>query len=94
MKLRLYASTAKATEPNLVSIQHPDLVLATELVCPVRREVALTSARAGVQLNGVDYVVLCDLARPIHRRALKPMGELDAAASMRVMRAFVGILAF
>jgi hypothetical protein len=93
VKLRLYSSTARSAEPNLVSLQHPQLVLATELVCPLKRQATRTLARALVEIDGVRYVVLCDLARPIHRRALRSMGELDEAASQRVIEAFLGILA-
>jgi hypothetical protein len=42
---------------------------------------------------GKRYTVLCDLARPINRRALTKTGSLDEAASARIMQTFELLLA-
>ena len=77
----------------MVSIQHPQLVTATELVCPLKRQAALTTVRTTIEIGGEQFVVPCDLVRPINRRALRPMGELDEVASMRVLQTFLSLLA-
>jgi len=40
-----------------------------------------------------DYVVACDLLRPINSTALKRVGELDGAASAEILRTFQRLLA-
>jgi hypothetical protein len=67
--------------------------LATELVCPLRADAALTSVRTLVRVGAGSYVVLCELARPINRRALVPIGELGENDSKRVMQTFRLLLA-
>jgi hypothetical protein len=37
--------------------------------------------------------VLCDLARPINRKTLRIVGELDDATSQRIIETFVSLLA-
>jgi len=44
-------------------------------------------------LQGKNYVVLCDLARPINRKALRPVGELDETTSQRIIETVVSLLA-
>jgi hypothetical protein len=53
MRLQLYTSMAGATDPALVSLQHPGLTaLPTILVCPMRSEFALTPLRVKVLWGG------------------------------------------
>jgi mRNA-degrading endonuclease toxin of MazEF toxin-antitoxin module len=94
MNLPLYSSTADASRPNLVGLQHPGLaVLPTQLVCPVRENLSLTPLRVKVRWNGSDYVAACDLLRPINTVALKRGGELDSTTSAEILRTFQRILA-
>ena len=94
MNLPLYSSTADASRPNLVGLQHPGLAgLPTQLVCPVRENLSLTPLRVKVRWNGADYVAACDLPRPINTAALKRVGELDRAASAEILRTFQLLLA-
>lgn len=94
MKLPLYSSTAETGEPNLVGLQHPALsMLPTELVCPMRRDIAETPLRASVLWKNKKYLVACDLIRPINRRALKPIGELEEETSSRILSLFQRMLA-
>jgi hypothetical protein len=93
VKLALYSSVPRGEQPNLVSIQHPQFAIATELVCPLRREASLTSVRTVVTVGPEKYIVLCELARPVDRRALRRMGELSEAESSRVLETFVSLLA-
>ncbi len=68
-------------------------MLATVLVCPLRNDVPLTRVRARVTVGGERFVVMCELARPIHRRALLPVGELSEEDSACVMMVFGLLLA-
>ena len=68
-------------------------MLATVLVCPLRNDVPLTRVRAEVTVGGSRFVVMGELARPIHRRALTPAGELNAEDSRRVIGTFLRLLA-
>ena len=68
-------------------------MLATVLVCPLRKDVPLTRVRAEVTVGGARFVVMCELARPIHRRVLMPAGELNAEDSRRVVGTFLLLLA-
>jgi hypothetical protein len=77
----------------LVSLQHPEFNLATELVCPLRQDAAMTSVRTMVRIGGENYVALCELARPINRRALISIGVLGENDSKRVMQTFRLLLA-
>ena len=89
MNLPLYSSTADISRPNLVGLQHPALAaLPTQLVCPLRKNLSLTPLRVKIRWSGDDYVVACDLLRPINTAALKRVGELDGAASAEILRTF------
>ena len=68
MRLPLYSSKAAGLEPNLVAIQDPHLKIPTVLVCPVLRRIQLTALRAKIIWHDGEYVVACDLARPVNRR--------------------------
>jgi mRNA-degrading endonuclease toxin of MazEF toxin-antitoxin module len=93
MRLPLYCSTAKGTEPNLVGLQHPALFsLPTQLVCPLRPDISLTPIREKIRIDGQEYVVACDLIRPINRKLLRPMGHLDPETSARIIATFRLIL--
>jgi mRNA-degrading endonuclease toxin of MazEF toxin-antitoxin module len=94
VNLPLYSSAADVAAPNLVGLQHPALAsLPTQLVCPLRQGIALTPFREAAAWGGVEYVVVCDLIRPICTLALKRVGELDSEASSRILRTFQMLLA-
>lgn len=94
MKLELYSSKSGNIVPNLVGIQAPDLdMLPTILVCPLFAGFPVSGVRTTVVIEGRAYTVLCELARPINRRALRKMGELDDPSSRRVISVFHRILA-
>jgi hypothetical protein len=94
MNLSLYSSTADLSRPNLVGLQHPDLAgLPTQLVCPIRENLTLTPLRSRVQWGGCDFVVACDLLRPINSSALKRLGELGPADSLKILTTFKLLLA-
>lgn len=94
MRLSLYSSRAGDASPNLVAIQSPALdMLPTVLVCPFQPSAALTDLRVAATWQGKNYTVLCDLARPINRKTLRRVGELDAATSQRIIETFVSLLA-
>jgi hypothetical protein len=93
MRLRLYSSIGQDA-PNLVSLQAEDLdFLPTVLVCPLKEGVPSTIVRSQIVWESRTYVVLCDLARPIRRQALRAVGTLDQAASREIMDTFLRILA-
>lgn len=93
MRLPLYCSTAKGTEPNLVGLQHPALSsLPTQLVCPLRPDISLTPIRVKILVAEKEQVVACDLIRPINRKLLRPMGHLDPETSARIVATFLHIL--
>lgn len=93
MRLPLYCSTAKGSEPNLVGLQHPALSsLPTQLVCPLRPDISLTPIRVRILIAAKEHVVACDLIRPIDRKALLPMGHLDPETSARILATFLLIL--
>jgi hypothetical protein len=94
VNLELYSSKKGNPEPNLVAIQAPDLeMLPTVLVCPLLAGETLTAVRTTVTIAGKRHAVLCDLTRPINRRALVKTGTLDEAASARIMQTFALLLA-
>jgi mRNA-degrading endonuclease toxin of MazEF toxin-antitoxin module len=94
MSLPLYSSTADISRPNLVGLQHHGLAaLPTQLVCPVRENLSLTPLRVKLPWHGADYVVACDLLRPITTAALKRVGELDGSNSAEILRTFQLLLA-
>lgn len=90
----LYSSTSDNREPNLVGLQHPALgSLPTQLVCSFREGIALTPLREAIHWKRKKYIVACDLIRPIHRQALKKLGDLDEETSARVLETFSRMLA-
>lgn len=94
MNLPLYSSTKDLTRPNLVGLQHLNLAgLPTQLVCPVRENLALTPLRVRFQWVGIEFVVACDLLRPIHSSALKRIGELGESESLKIISTFNLLLA-
>ncbi|MFZ4682967.1 MAG: hypothetical protein ACOYMS_10725 [Terrimicrobiaceae bacterium] len=94
MSLPVYSSTADNRTPNLVGLQHPALAaLPTQLVCPLREKIAVTPLREVVFWNRKKYIAACDLIRPINRKALKKLGELDEETSDRILRTFARLLA-
>jgi hypothetical protein len=94
MRLPLYGSIEKGTEPNLVGLQHPALAsLPTQLVCPLRADISHTPLREKIIIAEKEYVVACDLIRPINRRVLRPMGYLDSDSSARIIATFQFMLA-
>lgn len=94
MNLPLYTSTTDLTRPNVVGLQHPNLAgLPTQLVCPIRENLALTPLRTRFQWGGIEFVVACDLLRPIHSSALKRIGELGESDSSRIITTFKLLLA-
>ena len=94
MNLPLYSSTADIARPNLVGLEHHGLAaLPTQLVCPVRENLSLTPLRVKLPWHGADYVVACDLLRPITTAALKRVGELDGSTSTAILRTFQLLLA-
>jgi len=93
LRLALYSSVARGSEPNLVSVQDPLLnALPTMLVCPLVSNKALTSVRVAVKWAGRDYVAVCDLIRPWNRAGLRFIGELDARASRRIIETALSLM--
>ncbi len=68
-------------------------MLPTVLVCPLQADFPRTQFRVDVNVNGSRLLVLCELARPINRRALTLAGELSEIDSLRVMVVFRLLLA-
>jgi hypothetical protein len=94
VRLRLYSSKLGSDEPNLIAIQDERLSsLPTVLVCPLRSNLAMTPLRRVLSLEGKEYVVACDLARPINRKALHSVGWAESTDSQRIMTTFHRLLA-
>ena len=94
MRLSLYSSKRTGAEPNLVAIQNPLLAgVPTVLVCPTGSDFRQSSLRAELRWQGETYIVACELARPIHRKVLRMIGEADASGSARIMETFLSLLA-
>lgn len=94
MRLKLYSSRRGDPAPNLVAIQSDALdMLPTVLLCPLQNGFPLARLRVEVELSGRCLIVLCELARPIHRRALTPAGELSESDSRCVLETFQLLLA-
>ena len=53
---------------------------------------ALTPLRVRFFYLGREWTAACDLLRPIHRQALRPMGQLDERTSREIVRTFLRIL--
>jgi len=94
MRLRLYSSVAKADMPNLVALQDEILDgLPTVLVCPFRTDQKKTVFRVEVNWDGKTFVACPELTRPIHRKGLRPLGQLSESASRAIMHDFFNLLA-
>lgn len=86
MNLPIYSSTVEKQVPNLVGVQHPSLYsLPTQLVCPVREDLSITPIRVEFTFNSRDFVVACDLVRPIRTTALHQIGVLEMAPSKAIL---------
>ena len=93
MRLQLYTSKTGAIDPNLVSLQHPSLAaLPTVLVCPVHAGISRTPVRVEIRWGKKSFMVACDLIRPVNRKLLRPMGELDEATSQAIFSTFLRLL--
>lgn len=93
MKLTLFSSIAGRVVPNLVSLQHPALeVLPTILVCPIKLAEPVTNVRTTLVWRQATYTVLCDLVRPVNRRGLHFIGEVDDETSRQIVDAFLRLL--
>ena len=93
MRLQLYTSKPGAIDPNLVALQHPGLTaLPTILVCPLRAGMSRTPVRVEIRWNGKLFIVACDLIRPVNRKLLRAMGELDEATSRAILSTFSRLL--
>lgn len=94
MRLALYASVPNSTVPNLVALQDDALTaLPTVLICPLRAGVAITALRVKVLWSDHVLIACTDLARPIRRSVLRPIGRLDAVLSQSIMERFLLLLA-
>ncbi len=94
MRLALYASVSDFAVPNLVALQDEALAaLPTVLICALKPGIVLTALRVEVPWGGQSLVACSDLARPIRRTVLRPMGWLDAALSQAIMERFLSLLA-
>lgn len=94
MRLALYSSVPKSEVPNLVALQDEAFAaLPTVLVCPLKAGIALTPLRVEALWGGRTLIACTELARPIRRTALRPMGMLDEAASGLIMERFLRLLA-
>ena len=93
MRLELFSSVRESQEPNLVSLQNPKLTaLPTVLVCPLKESISPTPLRVTVRHGQRKFIAACDLLRPIHRQALRPMGQLDEKTSREILGTFLRIL--
>src|SRR5207302_656956 len=94
VRLALYSALLRGDAPKLVALQDEAFAaLPTVLVCPLKGGIALTPLRVEVRWGGSTLIVCTELARPIRRTALRPMGMLDEAASRSVMERFLRLLA-
>ena len=94
MKLALYSSLPKGTAPNLLALQDEALgALPTVLVCPLKTGLGMTALRLEIRWGDLVLIACPELARPIRRTALRPLGWLDAELSRQVMERFLMLLA-
>jgi len=93
MRLELFSSIREGNRPNLVSLQNTKLsALPTVLVCPLKESMAVTPLRFRFSHSGREWTVACDLLRPIHRQALRSMGQLDEKTSREILKVFLRLL--
>jgi mRNA-degrading endonuclease toxin of MazEF toxin-antitoxin module len=93
MRLPLYASRPGAIDPNLVALRHPALsALPTVLVCPLRAGITRTPLRLEIRWSGKSLIAACDLIRPVSRKLLRVMGELDEETSQAILSTFLRLL--
>jgi mRNA-degrading endonuclease toxin of MazEF toxin-antitoxin module len=93
MRLPLYTSKTGAVDPNLIALQHPSLAaLPTVLVCPVHAGISRTPVRVEIRWGEKSFMVACDLIRPVNRKLLRPIGELDEATSEAILSTFKRLL--
>jgi len=59
----------------------------------LRPDISLTPLREKILIADKEHIVACDLIRPINRKTLRPMGELDPETSARILATFQLILA-
>ena len=94
MRLAVYSSVLKSAEPNLVALQDEAFsALPTVLVCPLKAGIALTALRVEVRWGPETLIACAELARPIRRTALRPLGLLDETISREIMQRFLSLLA-
>ena len=94
MRLQLYTSKAGSSDPNLVALQHRGLAaLPTVLVCPLRAGISRTPVRVEARWGGKSFIVACGLIRPVNRKLLRAIGELDEATSQAIVSTFLRLLA-
>lgn len=80
--------------PNLLALQDESLAaLPTVLVCPLKEGMELTALRVEVRWGEAVLVACPELARPIRRTALRPLGWLDTGLSAQVIHRFLMLLA-
>ena len=89
MRLAHYASVAEGSAPNLLALP----AWPTVLVCPLKAGMELTGLRVVVRWGELDLIACPELARPIRRTALRPLGWLEADLSLQVMERFLMLLA-
>ena len=93
MRLELFSSIREGNRPNLVSLQNTKLsALPTVLVCPLKESMTVTPLRFRFSHAGREWTAACDLLRPIHRQALRPMGQLDEKTSREILKTFLRML--
>ena len=93
MKLSRWRAEPGSVDPNLVALQHPGLVaLPTVLVCPVRAGLSRTPVRVEIRWGGKSLIVACDLMRPVNRKLLRAVGELDEGTSQAILSTFLRLL--
>ncbi len=92
MKLPVYSSKPRGSEPNLIGVQDPRIEgLPTVLVCPLKRG-APSPFRPVIRWEGQDFTVLCDLIRPIHRGVLRFIGTASEEESARAIHSIIRLL--
>ena len=98
MKLPVYSSRTNDSSPTYVRIQALDLdMLPSVLVCPLKlasdENARLTSVRVPLRFGDKDYIVYCDLMRPVGVDLLKPQGTVTGKCASRIMACVKTMLA-